>query len=84
MPFGGTTKGMKTRGYGGRRDMGRSGGMPSEAASAFTDPMGLIRLQEVSGIGSSGRDSTQALMPPMPIESLPATPREAGQGASKT
>jgi hypothetical protein len=33
---------------------------------------------------SQGRDSTHALIPPIPIDSLPAIPLEAAQGSSKT
>ncbi len=39
---------------------------------------------EVEDQEGKGRDSTQALMPPIPIESLPATPLAAGHGSSKT
>ncbi len=39
---------------------------------------------EVEDQEGKGRDSTQALMPPIPIESLPATPFVAGHGSSKT
>ena len=37
-----------------------------------------------NGPGYQGLEITQALMPPIPIDSFPANPFVAGQGSSKT
>jgi hypothetical protein len=54
----------------------------SSGGSVALPPAARPSNQEISK--DSGRESTQALMPPIPIDSLPATPLTVAHGSSKT
>jgi hypothetical protein len=52
--------------------------------SSTFEPRPAAASKQKSSQGSSGRERTQALIPPIPIESLPANPAGSGQESENT
>lgn len=57
---------------------------PETLFCGFQHVSGDLRLNQQAEAPHNGREITHALMPPIPIDSLPANPFVAGQGSSKT
>lgn len=57
---------------------------PKHCSTDSNNVSGDLTLNQQAEAPHKGREITHALIPPIPIDSLPATPFVAGQGSSKT